>query len=66
MNIKEKEKVDDFLRALSKAEAFVPDIMLPEGVGLSKNGIGSTAMITITKVIAESRKLVEELNKLDN
>lgn len=66
MNIKEKEKVDDFLKALSKAEAFVPDTMLPEGVGLSKSGIGSTAMISVTKVIAESRKLVEELQKLGN
>jgi hypothetical protein len=61
MKKEQKEAINKFIKKIAKAEAFVPEKMLPEELSISENRTGSIAMISITKILREWRELYKTL-----
>jgi len=63
MTKEQQQIINKFILALTKAEAFVPEVMLPEDMCISKESKGSLAMISVAKIMSEWKKCRVELDK---
>ena len=61
MKKEQQEAINNFVKKIAKAEAFVPEKMLPEELSISEDRTGSIAMVSTTKILREWRELYKIL-----
>ena len=62
MKKEQQEAINNFIKKIAKAEAFVPEKMLPEELSISEDRAGSIAMVSTTKILREWQELYKVLD----